>query len=141
VHHLGEHRLCGTLSASNPKISKQKSHVPNPESWFRYPVSRIAFAVLTTKQSYRSRAQAVKRTWFKHVTRGGFYGDEEDDELPIFPYSLFMDEHVDKMSRALLADMVARADYMSSLPKFFLTLHDMYIRNKASVPSTLNPQP
>lgn len=57
---------------------------------------------------------------------GGFYGDAEDASLPITPYSLLSDDSVDASLREMLSEAVFRADYMSSMPKFFLMLHDMH---------------
>jgi len=114
-----------TVAPADP--SGQSNQAPSPPP--RYPLSRIAFGVLTTESCYRNRAAAVKDTWWRDVQRGGFYGDAPDEELPITPYMLLEEGGpADEWHREVLREHVERADYLSSMPKFMLMLFDLHYR-------------
>ena len=48
---------------------------------YRYPVSSIAFGLLTMASKYRVRADLVKSTWWRHVEKGGCNPDHHPSGL------------------------------------------------------------
>jgi len=100
----------------------------------RYSVGDVVFGCLTTVSSYGTRAAAVRDTWRRRATHFHFYGDAPDAALPVTPFGALAGGTLGREG-AFLQAQVARADYASSLAKFFLALLDMHACAPASLPA------
>ena len=99
-----------------------------PHGGARYGLDDLVVGCLTTYSTYRGRADVVRATWWQHLRHAYFYGDVADASLPITPYAS-LDERWAGADAAFLREDIMRADYGSSLPKFFMALLDLFLRH------------